>query len=167
MRPRSLENRLTNRFLLTTNPQRSPTMHHATSARPRVSQNKARLSEFAPLIGWHDPNIYNCLDKPPTPKLFLSFLAKRVISCQLHATSAPFRVRTFHLPRHQQHLFTSAQKKTRPAPHAPRRNKRVKQHCPRGKCTLWWSALLVYSRSLPLSDFKNCVSYQKKPSPTE
>jgi hypothetical protein len=104
---------------------------------------------------------------PLHQRLFLSSLAKPAISCQLHATSAPFRVRTFHLPRHQQHLFTSAQKKTRPAPHAPRRNKRVKQHCPRGKCTLWWSALLVYSRSLPLSDFKNCVLYQKKPSPTE
>ena len=167
MRPRSLENRLTNRFLLTTNPQRSPTMHHATSARPRVSQNKARLSEFAPLIGWHDPNIYNCLDKPPTPKALFEFPGQTSHFLSTTCDECSLRVRTFHLPRHQQHLFTSAQKKTRPAPHAPRRNKRVKQHCPRGKCTLWWSALLVYSRSLPLSDFKNCVSYQKKPSPTE
>ena len=47
-------------------------------------------------------------------RLFLSSLAKPAISCQLHATSAPFRVHTFQFPRHQQHLFTSAQKKDAP-----------------------------------------------------
>ena len=46
---------------------------HATRASPGVSQNKARLSEFASLIGCSDLNINNCRDKPPTSKALCEF----------------------------------------------------------------------------------------------
>jgi hypothetical protein len=91
-----------NKFSTITNNTR-----HATSARPPASQNKARLSEFVSLIGWHDPNIYNCLDKPPAPKALNEFsgrtshfLSTTCDECSLpdsHVSSSKASATSFHL----------------------------------------------------------------------
>jgi len=73
---------------------------HATDARPLSH-------EFAFLIGWHDPNIYNCLDKPPTSKAFFEFpgqtshiLSTTCDECSLpgsHVSSSKASATSFHL----------------------------------------------------------------------
>ena len=140
---------------------------HATSARPRVSQNKARLSEFASLIGWHDPNIYNCLDKPPTSKALFEFpgrtshiLSTTCDECSLlgsHVSSSKASATSFHLsPKID-------------APCNPRTKAQQKSEATLSTREVY--SLVVGSPGLfPVPSalcFQNCVSYQTKPSPTE
>ena len=168
MRPRSLENRLKNRFLLITNSQRSPTTHDMQRVPDRACLRTTPVLASSHLsLDGMIPTSTTASTSPPTSKALFEFpgrtshiLSTTCDECSLlgsHVSSSKASATSFHLsPKID-------------APCNPRTKAQQKSEATLSTREVY--SLVVGSPGLfPVPSalcFQNCVSYQTKPSPTE